>query len=329
MRFQLIEVYRHFFIYECLECGLQFADPLEYDPQAYEQAYKGTHECLDPGGEYWRVLSLHAQIISSGKIEEMWMFLRGAQRLAIEWLEKNIPRSSIILDLGCGTGLFLMALKNKGFIPLGMDIAQFPIDMLRKQGYQVAVGSIEDYPADWPTPSVITAFEVLEHLPNPVAFLASIHERFPGSILMLSVPSPKRWMPFGARGQGDYPPHHLTRWTPQALQIALKRAGYMTAKVFFPPAIIDEISGTGLGIRIKSLGNKVRKFSKVHTASKQKGQDNFLSSIDKPPAILGVEKGLLQIKRVIFFPLAVYLRLKGYSAISMLAVGFPGSKHGA
>jgi hypothetical protein len=223
-----------------------------------------------------------------------------------------------------------MALKNKGFIPLGMDIAQFPIDMLRKQGYQVAVGSIEDYPADWPTPSVITAFEVLEHLPNPMAFLVSIHERFPGSILMLSVPSPKRWIPFGARGPGDYPPNHLTRWTAQALQIALRRAGYMSVNLFFPPAITDELlSGTGLGTRIKSLANKMVKSSKLHAGSKQKNQDNFLSSIGQPPAILAVKKWLLQIKRVTFFPLVVYLRLKGYSANSLLAVGFPENKHEA
>ena len=79
----------------------------------------------------------------------------------------------------------------------------------------------EAVPTTW-EPSVITMFEVLEHLPDPAEFLAEIRQRFSTSTFILSVPSPRRWTKAGNhRDAADYPPNHLTRWNSAELAASL------------------------------------------------------------------------------------------------------------
>jgi hypothetical protein len=110
---------------------------------------------------------------------------------------------------------------------LGMDPLSRPVAMLREKGFTAAVGLAEDYPADWPEPAAVVLLESLVRFPGPTELLRSIHRRFPHALLCCSVPSPRRSLKvpeFDRRV--DYPPHHLTRWTPTALRKALEQAGY-------------------------------------------------------------------------------------------------------
>lgn len=72
---------------------------------------------------------------------------------------------------------------------------------------------------------VVTFFEVLEHQENPQWFL-DVAKKFlsdEGCIAM-SVPNRNRWQK--APDTLDYPPNHLTRWSPNALRNFLERNGF-------------------------------------------------------------------------------------------------------
>ena len=73
-----------------------------------------------------------------------------------------------------------------------------------------------------------------EFLENPDIFLGQIKECLaPGGLLAISVPNPGRWMPGGLRENWDYPPHHLTRWNSEALQIFLEKYGFQVRKILY------------------------------------------------------------------------------------------------
>jgi 2-polyprenyl-6-hydroxyphenyl methylase / 3-demethylubiquinone-9 3-methyltransferase len=96
-----------------------------------------------------------------------------------------------LLDVGCGAGLASEALARHGFDVLGIDAAADLIEVGRAHAkgsvpaYRVAVA--EDLLSESLRFSVITALEVIEHVPDSAAFvraLAGLLE--PGGLLFMS-----------------------------------------------------------------------------------------------------------------------------------------------
>jgi len=106
---------------------------------------------------------------------------------------KDGPRPTRILDVGCGAGLAAEALAREGYEVLGIDAAGEAIETARihaeGQGLQLTYRSCvaEDLAAEGLKFPVVTSLEVIEHVPDPAAFvrvLASLLE--PGGLLVLS-----------------------------------------------------------------------------------------------------------------------------------------------
>jgi 2-polyprenyl-6-hydroxyphenyl methylase / 3-demethylubiquinone-9 3-methyltransferase len=88
-----------------------------------------------------------------------------------------------LLDVGCGGGLLAEALARAGATVTGIDLAPAMIDAARSHAaasslridYRVA--GAESLAADQPAAfDVVTCMELLEHVPDPAAMLASLAE---------------------------------------------------------------------------------------------------------------------------------------------------------
>jgi hypothetical protein len=149
------------------------------------------------------------------------------ERTVLKWLGQNLPSHSHVLELCCESGRFLMGLRYRDFEPLGMDPLPTHVEVLQGRDCDVAPGSVDVYPPDWPEPNAVVLLESLVRFPDPAGLIGNIARRFPGTPLCLSVPSPRRSLKVPEFDRRlDYPPHHLTRWTPRALKHLLARAGY-------------------------------------------------------------------------------------------------------
>lgn len=111
----------------------------------------------------------------------------------IGWIAARIPTATRVLDVGCGAGLAAEALAKLGHDVLGIDAAGEAIEAARLhaagQGLSLEyrAGLAEDLVAERRHFPVITCLEVIEHVPDPAAFvrvLASLLE--PGGRLFLS-----------------------------------------------------------------------------------------------------------------------------------------------
>ncbi|WP_419760251.1 bifunctional 2-polyprenyl-6-hydroxyphenol methylase/3-demethylubiquinol 3-O-methyltransferase UbiG [Acidisoma sp.] len=106
--------------------------------------------------------------------------------LRVAWITRRLRRHFAegfpgeILDVGCGAGLLAEALARDGFPVLGLDAAPAAIAAAEAhaQGQDLPLryrsGRIETLIEEHMTFSVITALEVIEHVPDPGGFLSGL-----------------------------------------------------------------------------------------------------------------------------------------------------------
>jgi len=212
---------------------LIFANPMtlpETPESLYNKAYQGVFE--NPGmKEYSERITLRLEMKRANIDPEKLLFW-GAYDQAKTWLQKNVPKGSVVLDIGCGIGGWLSTLHKKGFMPVGLDVAKEVVDIRTDEGFEVWHGTVDSIEPDWKHPAVCTCFFVMQHLPDPVGFLATIRSKFPKATLVISV-----WNKFPAPQKlsaASLPPRTLTWWGPKSLKKALEKAGYRVNLVSEP-----------------------------------------------------------------------------------------------
>jgi 2-polyprenyl-3-methyl-5-hydroxy-6-metoxy-1,4-benzoquinol methylase len=96
-----------------------------------------------------------------------------------------------ILDIGSSNGALLQAAARQGWDAYGIELNTAVVKVCQEQGLQVVAGEYpKDLPADWGPFDAIAAFDVLEHMPDPRAFLEVLKTHLkPGGWLLVQVPN--------------------------------------------------------------------------------------------------------------------------------------------
>ena len=95
-----------------------------------------------------------------------------------------------VLDLGCGAGAFLTALREAGADPVGVEIAEAAVERARTTGVEVRLlepdGTLPFGHGEF---DLVWCSEVLEHVPDALALLQETRRVLkPGGRLLLTVP---------------------------------------------------------------------------------------------------------------------------------------------
>ena len=214
----------------CPACGLEFAWPrsLPADPTAlFDGAYRGTETASGFDEFAHRVRQREALMARP----ELW-FWTPAFADAIARLKVLLPQGGTVLEIGCGLGFLLHALRREGFDAVGIDVARIAVDLNRADGFNVWHGALETMPDGWTRPDAVVAFFMLHHLVDPVAMLREVRERWPSAPLIVAQYGPTNLSRFARLA-----PRNLTHWTARALGRALDAAGY--------DAVVNEYPSTG------------------------------------------------------------------------------------
>ncbi|WP_459674832.1 bifunctional 2-polyprenyl-6-hydroxyphenol methylase/3-demethylubiquinol 3-O-methyltransferase UbiG [Acidisoma sp. 7E03] len=98
-----------------------------------------------------------------------------------------------VLDIGCGAGLLAEALAARGLPVLGLDAAAPAIQTAEAHAagrglpLRYRAGRIEDLVAEGASFPVVTALELIEHVPDQAGFLALLAQvTAPGGLLFIS-----------------------------------------------------------------------------------------------------------------------------------------------
>lgn len=204
-----------FVLLRCPECTLVHTWPLTASRTLYDDAYTDDGEY-----HYYFSIAVKAQM---GKLRVPWPMRR---------FLKSVKPGGKLLDIGCSTGRFLLAAKRRGWDVSGVEVSKKAATIARDiSGARVGVGSVGDLRMG-ESFDAVTAWEVLEHVPDPVSFVTtavSLLRR--GGVLGLSVPNwDSPWMR-QSRNPEHWPPYHLTFWNHKTLGRLFDQVGLDNALI--------------------------------------------------------------------------------------------------
>lgn len=135
-----------------------------------------------------------------------------------------------VLDVGCGSGLFLRMLKEQGTAVVGLDLSVKAAAIAwTSNGVPCFSGELTRVPLADGSCSAVTMFHVLEHLENPVEHLTAAHRLLrPGGRIIVQVPNAACWqfILFGENWRGIEAPRHLINFRACDLENLLDYCGF-------------------------------------------------------------------------------------------------------
>jgi SAM-dependent methyltransferase len=194
--------------------------------------------------------------------EGNWWFV-GMRRICLEWVDRCRGRRPAgpgatgrgpdrILDVGCGTGINLDPLAERGRA-VGVDLSATALAFCRRRGLGGLVqGRGECLPFPDGSFDVVSAIGVVEHIEADAAAVAEwARVLAPGGDLVL-LTSAYRWLWSGH----DLSNHHVRRYTAAEVRALLEGAGLEGARVsyvncFLLPPIVAVRAVAALGRRLR------------------------------------------------------------------------------
>ena len=163
----------------------------------------------------------------------------------LEWLQ-NLGVSSFagmrLLDLGCGSGFVARLAKNQGaLVSVGVDIEKPKDGIFEANSWRFVQANLdgEGWLKELPLQQfdMILAFDIIEHLRSPVAFLEQCRQLLsPTGALYLTTPNvqslerrlkPDTW-------SGAFDPQHRILFSRYSLTFLLRKTGLKTEQMLAP-----------------------------------------------------------------------------------------------
>ena len=143
-----------------------------------------------------------------------------------------------ILDVGCGGGLFLRMMKQRGFDCLGLDFsAEAARVAWQTNGVRVITGDLINSPVEaaigQESCALITMYHVAEHLLDPAVYLRAARRLLhPDGRLIVQVPDRDCWEAamLGENWSGLDVPRHIHVFRSSDLQRLLRSCGFETVR---------------------------------------------------------------------------------------------------
>jgi 2-polyprenyl-3-methyl-5-hydroxy-6-metoxy-1,4-benzoquinol methylase len=200
----------------CLQCGFIYQNPR---PSEEERLQSYQHYL--PQGT--------AEIEAWGRMMEP-IFTKAA-----DLIEHAMPKGRL-LDVGTGYGFFPALMHGRGWKVMGLEASAAGARYGQERwGFPILAQPWEK--ASFPKKefNVVTAFYVIEHLPDPLAFLREVHRILqPGGIILLRYPhtTPIKDILSLMRIENHlyHLPYHLCDFSPASLHRALATTGFARIK---------------------------------------------------------------------------------------------------
>ncbi len=201
---------------------------------------------------------------TAGRLEELYR--RTVLRDHINFVSRALQGAGAgrVVDFGCGGGLFLGMMRERGASVLGMDFSTEALQVAWKtQGVPSVCASLVAAPVPPASCAAVTMFHVLEHLENPAEYLQAARDLLrPEGRLIVQVPNAACWqfLMLGENWSGLDVPRHLVNFRARDLENLLDFSGFeVVRRKFF--SLRDNPAGfaTSLAPGLDPMARRVRR----------------------------------------------------------------------
>ncbi len=215
-----------FTLVRCRGCGLVYLDPRPSPDEIGRYYPDDYHTARDTGAGDGG--SLGGGVIQ--RLEDGWRRRQFSEVVA--WLARLRPERGRLLDVGCGSGELLEALRDDGWRVSGIEPSSRSAEIARRRrGLDVQTAQFDDAELEEGSFAVVVFAAALEHLHDPVAALERARRLLApdGLVAVLFLPrfdAPQARL-FGERWMGLDLPRHLYQFEPRTFREAARRAGLL------------------------------------------------------------------------------------------------------
>ncbi|MCF8056358.1 MAG: class I SAM-dependent methyltransferase [Desulfocapsa sp.] len=205
---------------KCRECGLIYQNP-QLDPREiltfYPEDYHSYYTPIDQETSWFSRLDRQ----------------RGVQRRC-QVVQKRVGKPGRLLDVGCGTGVFINGMHQNGWQVFGSDLNRKAVELARAHlDFDIRVGELAEihYPDNFF--DVLTMWDVLEHVHDPRGTLVEVARILkPGGWAIINIPNPIGLDAriFGETWIGWDVPRHLHIMSPALMNRYLEESGFSPAE---------------------------------------------------------------------------------------------------
>ena len=184
---------------------------------------------------------------------------RGSDAIIEQRLGAYVPvfeGRSAVLDIGCGRGELLSALKAAGVTARGIDLNADMVAVARDRGLEVTRADAVGYLSAVPDGSLggIIATQVIEHLePSYLMRLLDAVARTlePGAPIVLETINPACWLAFFSSYLRDFT--HVRPVHPDTLQYLLRATGFERVEIRYSAPVPDHMKMTTVDLPAEVL----------------------------------------------------------------------------
>lgn len=143
-------------------------------------------------------------------------------------------KTNKMLDVGCGIGYFLEEAKKRGWEVHGTELSEKSAEICAQKNIHIKQGALntDDYEQDMF--DIVTSFEVIEHINNPLIDLKNIHSIMrKGGLVYVTTPNFNSLLRVKLKSAYNVItyPEHLSYYTPKTLEKVFKRSGFQKLKI--------------------------------------------------------------------------------------------------
>lgn len=217
-------------IWNCCRCGHGFADLQQ--KADYEQAYTSQGVYSDT------YVCRKARLVEQRQANPYWF-----QRVLFR---RHDVDDRSVLDVGCGIGEFLVQLQSAGATAFGLDVSEEALKVAREVHPSNRLFTDIRLLPEYQLFDIITLWEVVEHVANPVDLLRGLAGRLKlGGLLAVSTPNWRDPFVRRTRRASYWPPYHVHFFTPASLRWMVDKAGLSVCYLRRSPMARSLIEATG------------------------------------------------------------------------------------
>mgnify|MGYP002009162255 CR=1 FL=1 len=215
---------------ECTDCRSLYQSPRP-DAATLARFYRDAESVKFWGTEFYR---------QTAEARREKLFKPRAHDIA-SLAEHHLPAdpAARFCDIGPGYGTLLeeVAATERFASVRGVEPAPSLAALCRNKGFEITEATAESLPDDTPRADLVTAFEVLEHVPSPLEFMTGVGRLLAdGGVALLTTLTADGFdiQTLWSRSKSVYPPHHINLLSVDGYRRLIDRAGLTCLEITTP-----------------------------------------------------------------------------------------------